>query len=677
MGDHGVNALLDANLPRNALAKQLEPMNHGNLLLETAELENLLLQQETPYGPIMQTLEFPPRPGQAPFTTPFANPKALLCALLMISAPFRHLMVQCVEAHANKPGEIILYQDDVKPGNALRPDKGRTYVSWSFSFLWWPRWFAESQVGWFDILFMTLGELKKLPGEEKHANSVVADRLLWEMHGEDWVLDIRKGSDPNSYVLAVQWGLFLADTKALVQMACSTGAGGYKCCLKCPECVGRIPEDTLQEAAGLGFYHYSEGDSTKFTGFTHAEWQDLCGRVREARENQPKKIAQAVETQLGIAFNEGLGVPWGRGATICRGPEDFCFDSMHSLFASGGCAQYEINQVLLRIQKQRILPDHFQEFCNTVHLSGHEKICPDIWQRVNKGSASHIKAFASEILSLIVVLIAFMDWVFVPRNLLPRETECLRLLHTITWILQDNDLAVKKAHSRELDTLFARHHSLFMELYGACQKPKLHYSLVHIPRQIRKWNVHLSCFANERHHRWAKRLAAFVLKHLGSVLLKRCLVHLLREIQDPKYYDPYHLPNPLQRGESMWKDMLDYAGFQVHERGMRMESPIGALCKDDFVTWRMDATVDGFNWAGGFICELIKGRGADGSVQPFVIVNQAVPIHAAATPNCCVFRRQFFRSVVHGQRLLRRMPFLEAGDAYHVIMPEGWRQLLA
>ena len=76
------------------------------------------LHAETPFGPIGKVL----RVGEE--AVPYICPLALLWTMASASEGFGMFLLACLGGAA---GDFILYLDDVRPGNCLRPDPGRVY----------------------------------------------------------------------------------------------------------------------------------------------------------------------------------------------------------------------------------------------------------------------------------------------------------------------------------------------------------------------------------------------------------------------------------------------------------------------------------------------------------------------------------------------------------------------
>ena len=67
------------------------------------------------------------------------NPFAYLYLLSSISTSFGTMMKDCAK-DPTTPLRLILYIDEVNPGNPLRPDRGRTTHAIQWSFADWPAW---------------------------------------------------------------------------------------------------------------------------------------------------------------------------------------------------------------------------------------------------------------------------------------------------------------------------------------------------------------------------------------------------------------------------------------------------------------------------------------------------------------------------------------------------------
>ena len=91
---------------------------------------------------------------------------------------------------------------------------------------------------------------------------------------------------------------------------------------------------------------------------------------------------------------------------------------------------------------------------------------------------AHIKAFAGECLTAVVLLGFFVDVVIAPRKIAALEyfIDCFQLLRMILQVLQGGDIG-KVPLLRDMLRL---HQQLFLQCYPLCNKPKNH-QVLHIP----------------------------------------------------------------------------------------------------------------------------------------------------------------------------------------------------
>ena len=104
----------------------------------------------------------------------FCRPKALLWLLARLSTAFDDFLRTQLPGGASR---VTLYMDDVRPGNQLRPDMGRTYYAWYWTMLDLPAWFRTSQFGWFDLAFTLMRDCENIRG----GLSGLTDQVLAEM----------------------------------------------------------------------------------------------------------------------------------------------------------------------------------------------------------------------------------------------------------------------------------------------------------------------------------------------------------------------------------------------------------------------------------------------------------------------------------------------------------------
>ena len=95
---------------------------------------------ETPFGSLVSSLDFSPKPTDDPVPIRYINPFALLWWLSNISLQFFEFM-KCTLP--TRVGRMVFYADEVTPGNDKRADKGMAYYAFFWSIVEFPDWFRH------------------------------------------------------------------------------------------------------------------------------------------------------------------------------------------------------------------------------------------------------------------------------------------------------------------------------------------------------------------------------------------------------------------------------------------------------------------------------------------------------------------------------------------------------
>ena len=148
----------------------------------------------------------------------------------------------------------------------------------------------------------------------------------------------------------------------------------------------------------------------------------------------------------------------------------------------------------------------------------------------------HIKASATEMLQLIMILDVFCYLVLVPDDLLKEEAACFKLLTRIIGRLRAGDNSTGRLDLPS--SLILKHHKAYLVLYPTCRNQKMYY-LMHTVDCWRRFGVNLSCFAMERKHRLTKRIANCCFNHMRKSLSVRSLRRSLADLRNPVCFQSY------------------------------------------------------------------------------------------------------------------------------------------
>ncbi len=490
--------------------------------------------QTTPYGLLRKQLALPTKDNDIT-KVDYLCPMAFLHLAAMRAPWFAGFLWEHL---GSKVGRIALYSDTVRPGNALRPDKARSFEAIYWTLMEFPQWFRSSASGWLSLLYISSQTLAKVKG----GLSKVMEQLLlaiWPSSGFNMgVSGIRITKNPMACpggamagpcfdaVIRARFGCFVADERALKAIAQGKGSSGLKPCLRCANILSGDP-DRIPATSPLK--HYRHGVPEEFDQWTSPRFMEVRDRVLQTWRTCRKHEALEVQKILGVSYEEGEGLIWGPASNIAQIPVSLYYDSMHSLWASGGVAQYELNQFIVAVVDVGVSWEQLQTWLDLfVFPPGRQHLKSfKLSDRVVAGPDSHLRGFAGEVLSLVTVFAQFGLMCLQPRGLLLPNVRSLCLLARLRDYFQAGEQSwLDPTQAREVNR---EHHQLFVQLYPSCVKPKLHF-IWHLFDSHLDFQVRLSSFATERKHKLGKGIGAFAFRNLTKTILTRAMLHELEEI---------------------------------------------------------------------------------------------------------------------------------------------------
>ena len=195
-----------------------------------------------------------------------------------------------------------------------------------------------------------------------------------------------------------------------------------------------------------------------------------------------------------------MGIIWGPAQDIAQVPECIFYDWMQNVCASGGVGAHNVNQLVRVVAQAGVtLADITAFIQKVVQPKSNRTLRSFKFEQIiaDKPSAP-IRAFASEVLSLVPALALMCDVVLGGFDPLRAHVACFLLLARALDILTHSNDTLEFIPL--LDTLLRQYHKSFCKLYPGCVKPKIHYML-HCCQQLRTVGTNVSCVAPERAHR--------------------------------------------------------------------------------------------------------------------------------------------------------------------------------
>ena len=355
-----------------------------------------LLRQLTPYGELEVQWEAPATEGD-PVTVYIAHPLVWLYTAANTCLLFYNFLKDALGGAA---GRVVLYADEATPGNVLRMEPNRKYLAVYWSVMEFPDWFLQTRTAWFPICFVPVPQLKRLLGGTSALIAYIME-MMWRPAPTDTEVDLERTGMILRHALGgeqhvkLSFGCFLGDERLHKVVACCTGSSGVKVCCCCKNIFYRVrPEDCND-----GWCHHATrcSDPELFDCWSYEELQAAIQPIQHEWATGRTAAALSLETELGFRYNHGLGCLWGPIAPVARIPESIYWDACHNAAASGGVAQYEINQLLHALESQGLSTAFQQAFLARVVLptSLGKKIRLSLSARVRAGEDTHLESLRS------------------------------------------------------------------------------------------------------------------------------------------------------------------------------------------------------------------------------------------------------------------------------------------
>ena len=461
---------------------------------------------------------------------PYIHPMALLSHLGEQCPHFAVLLQKHCSRGMNR---IAVYVDEIKPGNPLRPDSGRSLECVYWNLMELPGWWRSRRNGWFVLTTILSAEVQKLDGGIsalfKQLMNVIWSVSTWNFR----TMGVRIACPSGEFLLRASFACFLGDEKALKEVWSVKGASGTKPCCSRRNVVGRM--EVARDDPHI--VHYTS--ATGFRAHTDRSYAAMIASLKEHAATSTRATLDNLSQVYGITYNTSSIMFDERLLKFATPATGTYWDWMHILVASGGVLQYEANQLVRSIVQARVGLAELDEFASKMVLPAHlVKLGKSYFQqRVVDKPGAHIHAFASEMFLVADALYLFITKVLEPANLLLEHCRCFKLMCGVLQTLKAGDSAVQEA--RPLRHALQAHHGMFMRLYEDCAKPKLHYAK-HIPDMLAK-GVNLSCFSTERKHREVKRIAHHTFVNISTHVVSRLLNDCIQQISEEDSCNEIHL----------------------------------------------------------------------------------------------------------------------------------------
>ena len=585
----------DSGLARvlQTLAEEASPVSPLSRK-QIAKEERDSLGERTPYGQLIQPVAVPLTNGKE-FAWHICNPFALMHFVCANCPSFAELISQRHRQHSSSPESpwrLIIYQDEVTPGNLLKVDNARKVMMFYMSFADLGYEVLSKEAAWF-----VLGCLSsKVAGQVVGGYSAVMRILLRQCFLGDFDMTSGGVTLPCNppFVLFAKFGFNLADEAALKAVWCFKGASGTRCCAFCKNIV--LPRSSLETFDTTG---YLQSVRCTDTALLDPATDDSVWQAADAlRLQKPAATSKAAFERL--EKNYGLNhVPEGilldEALRARAGPvTNVMLDWMHCEVVTG-VFHTEVHLLLSRLKNVGIDFDSVRAYMEPWRWPALVKGSPVAVfnDKRETASADAFKAGASESLNVYPVLRFMLQAVIAPRGLLRHEIASFLSLADVLDMLQHVKTGVVDPDA--LHNACVTHLRNFLVAYPTeIPKPKHHFT-VHFGDMLRRHGMLLACFVHERRHRLVKTAAEAIhnFHHLERSLLVdlvsmhvsimegpdvfRCGTALLQESDAPDRLLAFFGPERCER-PVMWARAALVSGVPMRAGDVTLRRD-GACCR--------------------------------------------------------------------------------------------------
>jgi hypothetical protein len=534
-----VTASALAETLRGVQEEGLPPLHTRNQLRESRDL---ICTEKTPFGPIVQAItvvDNQDRPKRIAIASPFALLYTAINTSVALANLFESRLDVCPSS-PETPWNMILYSDEITPGNPLQTKNKRKFQGVYFTFLEFGPHALSREETWFPLMTEYSLVVNNVQATMSQVFSEIikfcfqTDGLIFLTGGIS--LPIRGGTR-----FWAKLGIFLQDGAAQT-MTWSARAGACRLCLLCNNIFTEQSQVVDADGSHLLRCNVVKEENCELStddGLRNVAryLEGKAGTMLPSHFDDLQKALGLTHRPYSLLLDRNLD-------SIVKPTEQYMHDWMHTLFADGiaNLNVYLLFEAFFSEDRRQVY-ELFRGFAKRwiwprKHYSAH---LPDIFaadRTESQRKAKHIKCQASDMMSLLPVLAYFVHSVLMPTGL------CAEACQTFLAMCDMCDFITSVNRGRITPSMIRKSVERFMQLFlltfgAAWMTPKMHW-LLHMSRAYSKWGVLLACFVNERYHRFPKQYATDLknTSHNGGLsLLKEVICHTLSNLSAPKALD--------------------------------------------------------------------------------------------------------------------------------------------
>lgn len=452
--------------------------------------EEIAFGRQTQFGSLLQRLHFP----NSDYSIPYINPFAFLSVLCQCNLAFFTLL-----RGLTLPLKIIIYIDEINPGNPLSPDPQKMLQAVYWSFADFPSYFLSRKDSWFVFTIVRTITIKE---ELQGYISAFAKLILKVFFPDGAGASFKSGCtffNEHAYIVITATFLgFLADEKGLKEVFDIKGQAGSVPCTSCLNVRNRwcaTDGTPLQKMWDPNL----DGRIAK----THGHHIANIDRLRQASGETERK---QIQTKSGVNFNPfGILFDVYIMSSVITMPFGYIRDWMHTL-VSNGVAGTHLSGICFALANVEIPIDIVQAYCKQFKLPRSRGSRPsNLYFKDNLVDSDNVRHFAGDVLGMITIMWVFLKDKIEPRGLLPDNIACFQSLYKLICTLRRSEIDANFLSNFQAEVV--KHAKGFIHLYGIryC-KIKFHH-LYHLAFDMWLMGRCVSCFPGERRNKDALSVA--------------------------------------------------------------------------------------------------------------------------------------------------------------------------
>ncbi len=502
-----------------------------------------IARQMTPFGPLVQEVDVRRKDG-AVFNMPIQHPWAMLhfasehCCNLS-----RIIEKTCISSPCTPtaPWDLILYSDEITPGNQLKPDNSRKTWAVYYAFAQYGAEALQNEDVWLVATLIRAPTIEHIAGGMSAVMGAILkvfySRTSHNMQTAGILLHL--GHNNSLVRVFTALGGLLADEDAIHQMWVCKGSSGNKPCLVCLNVVSRDWHAKHVRSSDSVLVSHTNTNIAQLQLHTNATVRHIINELAVAKTTLSNQDLKDKETRLGWKHVPGNMLLDEELNDIVDPSKHNIYDWMHC-YLVGGLFNIQVGLMMIALK-----PSGF------TYASLHDFVQGWKWpQRVEGKAATGRTAMnpkraagswkkgtftcqASEALSLYPVIAFWVLTVLLPSGLHPAECAAFLLLaEVLDLILASARGGISPAR---LQAAIVRHLDAFKDAFGEEYLPPKGHYVLHLAQYLIRFAYLLNCLVHERKHKTIKRFTNALENIQDSTIfsvLEEVTCHALHHLDD-------------------------------------------------------------------------------------------------------------------------------------------------